>query len=66
MGFKVIVLSTVVWYSLAGGGVTPRLVFVMLAAYNSVGSSLQLFFPLAVTYFSETQTTLRRIKVDIQ
>ena len=60
---KIIVYSTVVWYALSDGAFSVDRIFVLVAAYNSVRASIQLFIPLAITCLSEAQTTLSRIKV---
>ena len=56
-------LATVLTYTLNGGHMSPRMVFVALAMYNAPMEAAVSFLPFAVAFLKEADVTVARVEV---
>ena len=62
---KIIIFLCLVVFILTGGQITAQIVFVAIALFNNLRTSLTLFFPYGISQGSEALISMKRIEVII-
>ena len=63
MAPKLQFLATVLTYTVSGGHISPRMVFVALTVYHAIMRAAVLFLPFAIAFSMEAGVTVARVEV---